>query len=178
MIHQAVVERYARTFLLSGKNSDSLSVIEKDFSLIAAVLKDNAQFQSFIKSPIIRMSDKEAVIKKTFVGNVSELTVHFLQLLIRKNRLMLLGPILAEFQNVLDAHNNVVKGIVYSVKPLDDSQLSKITQHYEKRDKIAHIFDNKIDRKLIGGFVVRVGDRVEDMSFQNKLEHLKNKLLA
>ncbi len=178
MIHQAVVERYARTFLLAGKQADALKDLEKDFLLVKEVLKMNPEFQAFIKNPVISSEDKELVIKKSFESKVSLLTIHILQLLIKKNRLELLAPVLDEFQNVLDTHNNVVKGTVYSVTPLEDSQLSEITKKYEQRNNIVHIFDNKIDSSLLGGFVVRVGDKVEDLSLQNKLEHLKNKLLA
>jgi F-type H+-transporting ATPase subunit delta len=178
MVHKAIVERYARTFLLAGKQAGSLDVIESDLNLVLEVLNKNQEFQAFIVNPVISLSNKESVINKSFGSKISELSVHFLRLLIKKNRLELLGSVIQEFQKVLDTHNNVVKGTIFSVTPLNDDQMSQITKLYEKRENITHVFDNQIDESLIGGFVVRVGDLIEDHSLQNKLEHLKNKLLA
>lgn len=178
MVHKAIVERYARTFLLAGKQAGSLDIIESDLNLVLDVLNKNQEFQAFIKNPVVSLNNKESVIIKSFGTKLSELSMHFLRLLIKKNRLELLGSVIQEFQLVLDTYNNVVKGTIYSVTPLSDDQMSQITKSYEKRDSMTHVFDNQLDTNLIGGFIVRVGDLVEDHSLQNKLEHLKNKLLA
>jgi F-type H+-transporting ATPase subunit delta len=99
-------------------------------------------------------------------------------LLLRRGRIRQLPRVAAEFRRLDDMRNNVVHAIATSASPLDDAELRAITARLEQMSGGEVALETAVDPDLIGGVVVRIGDRLIDGSVRGRLERLRNQLVS
>ena len=103
---------------------------------------------------------------------------NFIQLLIEYDRLPLLPEIFAQFETLKNEREGVVDAQITSAFALEDAQLASLVADLEKRFKRRINPQVSIDRDLIGGVRVIVGDEVIDGSVRGKLNAMAVGLLA
>ncbi len=127
-----------------------------------------------LKNPIIKHEKKRDILEKVFAGRVHPLTMAIFDILTRKNREPLLPAIAREFHTAYNIHKGIGKATITSAVPLDAelrSEFENIVKKLSTTDKVELI--EKVDKDIIGGFVLNVGDRQVDASIKNKLKALK-----
>jgi F-type H+-transporting ATPase subunit delta len=101
------------------------------------------------------------------------------ELLAQKNLLSKGSEILARLEKMLDADSNTLRAKLISQQPLTRAELKLISetlkQRYESEDVV---FDLKEDTTLLGGVRIEVNNEVIDLSLKNKVEQLRDNLLA
>jgi F-type H+-transporting ATPase subunit delta len=129
-----------------------------------------------LKSPIIRHEKKREVLTKLFSGKLNPMSMSIIEILTRKNREPLLPAIAEEFHNAYNEHKGIGKASITTTIPMDADMRATIEGIVRKlSDKKLVELDEKVDKDLIGGFVLNVGDRQVDASVRNKLKSLKLK---
>ena len=100
----------------------------------------------------------------------------FLKLLVHKHRFFIFDKIAKEF--ILEANESlgILEGFIYSVNPLSELEIKKVSESVSKKMNQTVELKNLIDERLIGGIKVVVHDHVFDGSIKGKLENLKNNL--
>jgi len=111
-------------------------------------------------------------------GDFSAEAKNFIQLLIEYDRLTLLPEIFAQFETLKNEREGVVDAQIITAFALDDAQLASLVADLEKRFKRKINPQVSIDRALIGGVRVVVGDEVIDVSIRGKLNAMAAGLLA
>lgn len=166
--------RYAKSILGLAKERNELEAVVKDFQLINDICVQNPDFVGMLRSPLINPAKKEKIIKAVLSsGKLTELTTKFIEIVIRKRREMYLYDIADRFLHLYDVEKNVTRGILVSAVPLTDDQKASIVQAAEKAMKTTFIVKEEIDADLIGGFVLKVGDKIYDGSLSAGLRKLK-----
>ena len=89
-----------------------------------------------------------------------------------------LPEILETFQNVLRERQGIAEAEIFSAVALNDTQKTEMKQTLERvtGKKIEAKFS--LDPSLLGGALVRVGDTIYDGSLRNRLNGLRERLLA
>jgi F-type H+-transporting ATPase subunit delta len=135
----------------------------------------NRDFLLMLRSPVVKADTKERVFKQLFGGKYDEITMAFLQILLRKGRESQLAEIADEF-----THQYKVIKHISTVKLKTASQLSDATIKTIKDQLLASTNTDQnvelvteIDPNLIGGFVIEFDDRLYDASVVHKLNLLK-----
>lgn len=169
--------RYATALLEAGETQKSVDAIKTDLSALKALYADSAEFKALIHSPTIQLAQKEKMIQDTF-KNVNSLTLTFLLLLVKKNRLNILNACIAEFERLIDLKSGIVHAEVTGSVQMTDSQLASIKSNLEGQLKLTVNLSSKIDESILGGYVVRVNDTMIDHSIKNQLAKLKDSLLV
>ncbi|HEY8805138.1 MAG TPA: ATP synthase F1 subunit delta, partial [Clostridium sp.] len=97
----------------------------------------------------------------------------FLLILIEKKRILFIEENLNEMQKIHLERNNTLLAEVKTVIPLVEIERenlrTKLSNMYDKKI----LFEEKLDKKIIGGVYIRVGDDVIDGTVKNKLEKMK-----
>ncbi|MBA4054711.1 MAG: ATP synthase F1 subunit delta, partial [Marivirga sp.] len=109
-------------------------------------------------------------------GKVNPLTMAIFDILTRKNREPLLPGIAKEFHTAYNIYKGIGKAFVTTAVPLDSqlrTEFENIVKRLSEKDKVE--LTEKIDKEMIGGFILNVGDRQIDASMKNKLQALKVK---
>jgi F-type H+-transporting ATPase subunit delta len=169
--------RYATALLEAAETQKSVDAVTADLSALKALYADSAEFKTLIHSPTIQLAQKEKMISDTF-KNVNTLTLTFLTLLAKKNRLNILTDSIAEFERLIDLKSGIVHAEVTGSVQLTDHQLASIKSNLEEQLNVTVNLSSKIDEQILGGYVVRVNDTMIDHSIKNQLAKLKDNLLV
>ena len=157
-----------------GKEEEFLNEIIQ----LRTLLSENPDFGKLMNHPKILKENKLEVLREVFEGRISKELLGFLHLIVSKDRY-------DEIDHILDYFIEEVKklkgiGIAYVTTAIDLSEAKK----KEVEDKLIATTSFKememhyqVDEDLIGGMVIRIGDRVVDSSVKNKLFELQRKLL-
>ncbi len=142
------------------------------------LLDENPDFGKLMNHPKILKEDKLKVLKEVFKGRISEELLGFLHLIISKDRYSDIDSILDYFVDEVKKLKGI--GIAYVTTAIDLSEVKK--KEVEERLLATTSFKKmemhyQVDESLIGGMVIRIGDRVVDSSIKNKLSKLQRRLL-
>jgi F-type H+-transporting ATPase subunit delta len=171
-----VASRYVKSLLSLAVEKKALEAVHEDMKLFADVCEQNRALVAMLNSPIIKHDKKRAVLEKIFRGKVNDLTMAIIEILTKKNREPLLPAIAEEFHNAYNDYKGVGKATITSSVPLDKALRTEIEGIVRKLSNLKQIeLHEKVDKDLIGGFILNVGDQQIDASIQSKLKSLKVK---
>lgn len=173
MSESVVAYRYAKALIDLAIEQKVVKEVNDDMTFFSDVCGINKDFQAVMANPIIRHSKKLNILKEIFEKNVNSVTFSIFDVLTRKNRESLIYPISVEFQKLYNELNKVQVATVTSVEPITDTQKEEILKIVKDATGRSVELSEEIDKSLIGGYVLRVGDVQYDTSIRKSLNELK-----
>jgi len=174
-----VSKTYAQAlFELAVEENKTSSLLEETMGLLE-VIRTNDTFRQFMNHPKIQKEDKLEVVKNVFENQISKELVGFLVTIVEKDRYNEIEGILGEFIAAVKEYNNIGTAYVTTAIALENSEKQDIENRLlatTKYETIECIYD--VNQDLIGGMVIKMGDRVVDSSIRTKLDKLQRELLA
>ncbi|MCR5108515.1 MAG: ATP synthase F1 subunit delta [Lachnospiraceae bacterium] len=150
----------------------------KEVLELKEILKDNAEYERLMNHPKILRETKEEISESVFKGRLSNELTGLIKIVIENRRYEHIDSILDYFIEAVKEYKKI--GVAYVTTPMELSDIQK----KEVEDKLLETtgYDRMemsylIDPSLIGGMVIRIGDRVVDSSIRSKLDTLKKELL-
>ena len=175
MSHTRIASRYAKPLLELATEKGSLEAVAHDMNEFSTLCNSNREFVLMLKNPIVGHLKKLAILKKIFTGKVNELTLSIFDIISRKNREQYLPEIAQEFHRQYNVQMGIVEASITTVVPLSAELRKEIDSLVEKITGKKVELTEKIDETIIGGFVLKIGDRQIDDSVSSKLNELKLK---
>ena len=157
---------------------NKVDIFEQEISAILEIMNQNPDFIQLLNHPKISKEEKMKVMDEVFGGKVTKEIQGFLNIVALKERNKDLIAIMEYFLNEVKAMKGV--GVCYVVTPLKLSETQKEAigkKLLETTSFKTMEMHYSVDEKLIGGMVIRIGDRVVDSSIQTKLSNLEAQLL-
>ena len=158
-----VARRYGKSLLSLSKDQNAVDVVEQDMRALIQAAKENRELSVILASPVVRPEKKEAIVRSVFSG-ANELTVSFLALLAKKGRAGLIADMAEAFVSLVREERGVVLAEVVTAVPLDEARRAEINALIGKVHEGGVELSETVDPHLIGGFKLRVGDRMIDAS--------------
>ncbi|HCA20756.1 MAG TPA: ATP synthase F1 subunit delta [Lachnospiraceae bacterium] len=141
-------------------------------------LDDNPELVSILENPSIDSDKKEELLKAIFSGRVDELIANTLMLAVEKGHSRYLTKILNVFIKAAMKELGIGEATVRTAFDLSDAQKKQVEDKILTTAKFNEvIIDYKVDKSLIGGMIIKIGDRVVDSSIANQLESLRKSLM-
>lgn len=168
--------RYARSLLDYAIERNEVEAVASDMELISNTCQASRELRLMLKSPIVKAEKKLAVIQKIFSGEIGSISLNFLEMIARKNREAILPQIASAFIKAYRAHLGIVTAEITSAVSLTDKARAEAIAFVKKFGKKVEL-EERIDKKLIGGFIIRIGDKQYDASVVNRLNTLKTTFL-
>jgi len=169
-----VASRYAKSLIDLAQEQNSLELVKLDISTFISVTESSRQLQAILKNPIINTDKKLAILKELFSG-FNPVVLAFFKIIVNKGRSEILLGTAKEFINEYNRLKGTVKATVTSASPLSEAVKSQIIQTVQEsisKDGSVEL-ETKVNPDLIGGFVLKVGDRQIDTSIASRLSQLK-----
>jgi len=168
-----IASRYAKSLLELAKDQGKLDTVVEDIKTFNGATQNRDLFL-LLKSPIVKGSKKLEIFKSIFDGKIDELTMAFMDIVIRKGREAYLPEMGAEFLNQYKALNKVSTVTLTTAQPISETALEAIKAKLLGSDITEESLDitTAVDESLIGGFVVQVGDKLVDASVAHKLREM------
>ena len=167
--------RYAKAILEIADSKGVASEVSADMTLIAKTITGNTELTHFIQNPLIKTDTKKDVVIEVF-ASVNPVTQSLFHLLLENKRFEILAAIAVEYNNLFDVMNGVEVAKVTTAFSMDAALeakvLAKIATFSDKKVTI----ENTVDASIIGGFILRIGDKQYNASVANRLHVLKREL--
>lgn len=167
--------RYAKSLLDLALEKENLDSVERDMNFLSQSLEANPELGRLLASPIIVGSKKIEVIKSVF-GQFEKVTMSFFELVTKNGREAILPEIARTFNQEVKAHKGIVPVELVTAVALDDATRKTILAKVDDYVKGTLEVKETIDPALIGGFIVKMGDKQIDASVSSQLNNLKQRL--
>jgi len=172
----AVARVYSRSMLgLAGQRGEEESLMEELFEL-RDYLDSHPAIDAFFTSPLVDREERREKLEQLLRGNASELLVDSLQVLNAHGRIDVLRTIIETYRLEYQERHGHIDVHVSSAVPLNEELRAEVRKVAEK---LAHREPDlivKIDPSLIGGMIIRIGDRKIDFSVAKDLRELRGRL--
>ncbi len=172
-----VSKTYGDALFELALEQNTIDVLFEETKVLKDLLKENPEFTKLMNHPKIVKEEKEAVMETVFQGRVSDEMTGFLRIIIVNDRYAQLEPTLDYFIAKVKEYKKIGIAYVTTPLPLDEIQKKNIedklleTTSYETME-----MNFQIDKAIIGGMIIRIGDRVVDSSVRTKLYELAKTL--
>ncbi|MFZ7102107.1 MAG: F0F1 ATP synthase subunit delta [Peptococcaceae bacterium] len=173
---RTVAKRYAQALSQIAQERNTLDQYEKELNDILAAVNADDHLTHIWFSERILTDDKKQVFGELFSGKISEIIVNFLFVLIDKNREALLPDIFKEYQRLADISRNIIDAEVRSAAQLTTKDFEELQAKLSAMTGKNVRLKVEIDAALIGGLIVKIGDKVIDGSVIKRLAVMKKKL--
>jgi len=168
--------RYAKgLFLTTEKRRETLGAFE-DLKALAEVLAPGTRMNGFFASPEIRLEDKRQAIRKALAGKARPLVAVFADLLLRKKRLRELPQIVIELEGLIERSQGVKRAHLVSAKPFAAAETVRLQHELERLTGGKVKLTAEVDPAVLGGALVRIGDRVIDRTVRTLLDSISKQL--
>jgi F-type H+-transporting ATPase subunit delta len=144
----------------------------------AAEVVGDARARDVLANPAIPTERRAEALGKMLGSQTSRPVQNLIQLLLRRGRIEELPRVAAEFRRLDDARQSITQATATSAVPLDPDEVRALTARLEQSTGGRIALDVQVDPSLLGGLVVRVGDRLIDGSVRGRLERLRNQLIS
>jgi F-type H+-transporting ATPase subunit delta len=174
-----VARRYARALYAIGKEKGlgELETYGADLKKLADILAGSSELLRVLRNPIFSEPEKKAVLGKVLATFApSNMVANFCNLLVDKKRIGVLLDIEAYFSSFLDAEKGVVRGQLMTAIDLDAAKQDAIKASLEKQSGKKLVLDFAADASILGGVVLKIGDKTLDASLRAQLDILKENI--
>ncbi len=176
MSNLAVAKRYGQALFELASEKNILDQLEKELTEVMKVIEESDELKKVVEHQLMTPETKQEIFRKIYSDNISAITLNFLLLVLDKRREIALGQIVNQFLNLANEARGIVKAQVKSAAVLSPEQLEELRESLVKMTGKNILLEVTIDEKLIGGLVVRIGDRIIDGSISTKLKMLEKHL--
>lgn len=166
--------RYAKALIDLAIEKGQLEEVYADILLFKETLKISRDFRLMLKSPIISSDRKEKVIDAIMLGKINKITIEFKKILVRKGREMHIEEICNAFVHMYNEHKHITPVSIRSAVKLSDEAVEKILAKAKLNGDLENVqVTTHVDESLIGGFVLKYGDKQYDASLSEKLNDVR-----
>jgi F-type H+-transporting ATPase subunit delta len=169
-----IAGRYATAIFELAQEEGATDAVERDFAALNQAVADSADLASLVRAPIYSSEQQkkglDAILRRM---EAAPLTVRFVLLLADKRRLFALTDIIRAFNALLSKQRGEVEAQVTSARPLSDAEVAELKKVLKSKLGRDARLEAKVDPKLLGGLVVKVGSRMIDSSLRTKLDGIR-----
>ena len=171
-----VASRYAKSLLDLSVEKGQLEAVYADMLYVKNVCEASKELITFSNSPIIKADKKVATLKALFESKVNALTIGFLTIVANKRRESVIPEMAQSFVELYRTQKNIYTAVITSANGLDATTKQQALDLVKSQLKGEVELVEKTNADLIGGFILRVGDKQIDRSVSRQLSSLKKQL--
>jgi ATP synthase F1 delta subunit len=172
---EELAEVYSRALFQASVENGELDEVQQQLAAWSDALGENKNLQTFFFSPRFSPAEKKDAIRRIIVGG-NEHFLNFLELLAERHRLPAVFRIRRDFDALWREEHKLLPVEVTSAIELDDALVRSIGDRIEERTGRQIELTSRVDPDIIGGLVLRVGNKVLDASVHGRLERLRRQL--
>ena len=174
---KSAARRYAEAAFEVAVRDDAVDAWRKDLDTAAAVVAEE-RIGRALANPAIPLDTRIGTAEATFGRLVGPKVLNLIGLMLRRGRIQELPRLAAEFRRLDDERQGVTRASVTSTLPLEPDEVRALEERLASATDRRVALDLKVDPSLLGGLVVRLGDRLVDGSVRGRLERLRNRLVS
>jgi len=167
--------RYAKAILDLAISKGSATEVSRDMELISSTISGNDELGMFMQNPITKAESKESALLEIFAG-IDDVTKSLFRLLHENKRFEILESVATEYSRLFEEMNGIEVAKVTTAIAMDEELEAKVLSKILTFSNKKVVIENIVDPSIIGGFIIRIGDRQYNASVANRLKVLKREL--
>ena len=171
-----IANRYAEALFQIGEEENKTDNLYNELKEVSSLITKNKELSSIMKSPLISKSEKIQLIETLFAGKIDNDLKNFFKVLIEKGRINSINAIVTTYKELLNEKNNVLEGYVISAVRMDKVKIKQLERELSKKHNKNITLKNKVDKSILGGVLVRLGNTEIDGTIRTRLDGLRNQL--
>ncbi len=177
MRSETVARNYAEALFDLGERSGHTERYADLIDAVAGAVENTPEVQGVLMSPRVPKAEKARILAAALQGTPREFTL-FLQALVKRNRQQLLREIASAYHGLLDVKMNRVRAGVTLARPADAALQKTIGEALSRQLGKEVLPAFTVDPEILGGTIVRIGERIHDGSLRRRMVKLRRQLLA
>lgn len=150
----------------------------EEVGTLKEILSENPDFNRLMNHPKILKEEKLAVLGQVFQGRISDELAGFLHLIVNKDRYSDIDAILDYYIDEVKKLKGIGIAYVTTAVALSEAKQKEVEEKLLSTTSYKQMeMHFQVDEELIGGMIIRIGDRVVDSSIQTKLFEMRRQLL-
>ena len=172
MRNTRATSRYAKSLLDLAKEQNTLELCNTDMISVVSLCQNSRELVLLLKSPVVKTDKKLAIIAEVFVG-CSPLVLSFINLITKKKREAFLFEIAQGFLKLYKIDQGIESATLTTATPLDQDTRKQVLDFIKKQGVSQVDLTEQVDESLIGGAILRLGDKQLDASVARHIKDLK-----
>jgi F-type H+-transporting ATPase subunit delta len=173
-----IARNYAEALLVLARKANDLEGWGAAVNGVVTAMESDTRLRNFLVAPQISADQKSKVLGKAFEAKLPKTMVRYLQKLVQNRRQMLLPQIAIEYGNLVDEATGRIHAQVTLSREASDADRKVIADQLSRafaKTVVPHV---NVNPDILGGVVVKVGDRVMDGSVRKRLKTLKTRIVS
>ena len=173
MYEADIAKRYAEAVYGVAKEKDKVKEIYDMLNSLMELYINDSEFRNFMLHPLIENSEKKDFLDKIFT-DADDITMNIIDYLVDKDRIEIIRYIVSEYLKLYYLENNEVEVTGIFSKELSKEQYDLLKSKLEKKVGKKIILKIEVNKDIIGGGIVKMGDQIIDGSIKRQIENIKN----
>jgi F-type H+-transporting ATPase subunit delta len=173
-----VARNYAQALFEAGERSGDTERFADLLEAVSGAIEADERIRVMLDSPQVPKATKQRVLAAALRNRAPEPFIRFLGAVVRRGRQGLIPGINVEYHGLLDQKLQRVHAAVVLVRKPDRRLLNEIARRLSAAVQKEVILHTREDPRILGGVIVRIGDRVMDGSVRHKLLQLRKQMLG
>lgn len=174
-----IAKVYGDALFEAAQDKRNLEAVYQEAQQLGRIFREEPELMRALNHPRIVKEEKVSMMENIFSGRVSQEMMGFLTIIVDKGRQKEIPAIFAYFIQAVREFKKIGTASVTTAVELKDEQKAAVKKKLlETTPYVEFEMDYAVDPELIGGMVIRIGDRVVDSSVKTRLYELKKQLLA
>ena len=168
--------RYARALLKCSVESKVEDQVYQEMQILAESYIAVPELRRTIDNPMVSRDKKAEVLKAAAGGNVSEITVRLIDLVLNEGRENMVQFIANSYITLYRQQKNIIRGRLTTAVAVSDAMEQKMRQMVEKRTNGTVEFTTDVDPEILGGFILEYDTYRMDTSVKSQLSNILKQL--
>lgn len=176
MMTNEIAKNYAEALYDAAESSKKAEILLNDLKSVSEIYSTNEEFRDIVNNPALDNLNRKKMLNAIFEKTLDSFSVELMGYLVEKGRFFDIKGIYNEYNKIYNSKNQVEEVVAtFAIEPSEEQKM-RLSEKLEKMTgKKVKIFI-KIDKTILGGGIVKIGDRIIDGSIKRQLEMLKMSL--
>lgn len=173
-----IAHRYAKSLLGLASERGQEDAVAADMLTIREAVAESRDLRTMLSSPVVKADKKLKVLNAIFGAHIGEVSSAFIRILTQHGREDVLDEVAHSYVELNKKRKGILTAEVTTATPLNDELRKAVTAIVKEMNPQGDVVINEVvDSEIIGGFVLKVEDRMVDASVQSKLRSLRQNLI-
>ena len=177
MLTNQLAATYAQAIYEIADSKNALDTVEEQLLLVEGTIKANTDLATLVYHPMVPAQVKKDTIAQIFGDGLADYVRNFLMLLVDKRRETALPAITKEYVRLANEKRNIAEAEVTTAMPLTAEQESALKAKLSAVTGKNIILKPQVDQDIVGGVIVRIGNKLIDGSVTGRVQALRTALL-
>jgi F-type H+-transporting ATPase subunit delta len=178
MLENEAAQKYARALFELGERDNKLDLYSEQLKMVASVFDNHAELRQLMFHPQVKAEVKKDTLQKVFGQDVDKIMLNLLMLLVDRRRIAGISTMWNEYRKLVNKARNVEEAEVTTAVALNTTALNALQNKLSKVTGKTIVLHTKVNPAIVGGVIVRIGDKLIDGSVVRQLADLRRVLTS